>query len=654
MLSSFLQLSDTGITSTVTENRRQATNYYLGRLDGREPADTALSGQVGGDVADMTDAALAEFCGNYLQGQSIAELRPEGEQDRIPARVESAAVNEVIMRQNPGYEILQNGAQAAMLYKDGIVCVEACEEDEARSRYVGDLPPEQQRVMAGEVDGELDKNGTLSWAETRRRVKLRNIAPENFFDDADWPGWALKGATFAAERIYYPRGDLVALGYTWEQVKDLKEVRIMGASTLSDDVPNRYANRGDTPRPVEDAEQELIEVFVCYVRLPAKGRTLALHKVLMADNTILSKEPADFIPYAKGKIIPFVGRAAGVSLFDRLKSVEDGTSFAYRNMEDNLAFGNLETLVLGSTANVDDAQTRVPGSYIRADVPTDVQSLPHPDLTSQAQAYLAELRTLRSERGGAQLDLANADRQLIKGNVGQDVGLGVLSAAEQRAAWYSSNLANTLLLQVFLLTHETLRRYETDPVGVWVAGQYLQVSGQQFREREGANVRLGMSSGERNRRLRALDANIQMQAQIAQITGPGVLSGLQQLHTALVERDQVAGLEQELWLDPQSPESLQAQQAASQSQQQQQQIAMQMAAAEEQGKQQDRQLDKYKHDSELQWKYYDTQTDAGLKEAEIVADNVTKLTQGAQSGADNQAESGGAGNGAANRSGGGG
>jgi hypothetical protein len=163
-----------------------------------------------------------------------------------------------------------------------------------------------------------------------------------------------------------------------------------------------------------------------------------------------------------------------------------------------------------------------------------------------------------------------------------------------------------------------------------------------------------MSSGERNRRLRALDANIQMQAQIAQITGPGVLSGLQQLHTALVERDQVAGLEQELWLDPQSPESLQAQQAASQSQQQQQQIAMQMAAAEEQGKQQDRQLDKYKHDSELQWKYYDTQTDAGLKEAEIVADNVTKLTQGAQSGADNQAESGGAGNGAANRSGGGG
>ena len=52
LIRDYLLRSDSGSGSTLSLNRRQATDYYLGRLDGRAP-EPGLSQQLGGDVADM-------------------------------------------------------------------------------------------------------------------------------------------------------------------------------------------------------------------------------------------------------------------------------------------------------------------------------------------------------------------------------------------------------------------------------------------------------------------------------------------------------------------------------------------------------------------------------------------------------------------------
>ena len=634
LIRGFLHRSENYSGSTLSSNRDQATDYYLGRINGRAPADEGLSAQLSGDVADMTDAVMSEVCFSLLSSDQIVEVEPEGDEDRMGARIETAVCNKVIMDQNCGYAILSDAVQAAALYKNGIVAVEPQTIKRPRTRYVGDVPDEQAKVLEGETGGDYS-DGQLSWTEEQKRVVLRNVAPENWFTDKEFPGWSLKNTNFCAERIYYSRGDLIDMGYDKDVVDDLNTTTVLNKVQ---DVTRRYATQSEDSRAQSTDEQQLVECYRCYIRLGEADGSLRLYYVLQAGDKILERTPCDMIQYAIGKIIPVVGRFHGVSINDRLKPIEDGITQAFRQMEDNLSYTNNSELVLGSTARVDDAKLRIPGGYIRADDPNDVVPLPTQDLTSNATAYLAEMRQLRSERGGSALDMQRADSQLMRGsNQVGSMGVGMLlSAAEMRSAWYCRNLAETLIRQVFELTHETLRRYEMDPVGVWVANQYIQVDTRQFREREVFTVRAGLSSGERVRKLQALDTTIQYQLQAAQIAGPGVLSNLQGLYALLTDRDRCAGIDtpQRYWLDPESQQSQQAQQANAQSQQQMQQTQEAMAAAEIQDKRDEKALDKYKHDTDLEWKYFDTRSDNDMKEAELVV-------KAAQSGGEGQAEGSG-------------
>ncbi|MCP4169341.1 MAG: hypothetical protein GY758_01055 [Fuerstiella sp.] len=644
LLEDYINRSENGPGSTLANNRDQATDYALGRIAGRG-TEAGLSEQISGDVADMTDALLAEMSANLLGSDNICELEPDGDEDIIPARIESAVVNRVIMDQNPGFEILTSAVQGAALYKNGIVCVQAHTIDEPRSRYVGEnISGEQKTIIEGETGGEIGKDGILTWTETKKRVQLRNVSPENWFTDNDYPGWSLQGTNFAAERIHYARGDLLELGYSWDQVKDIPHATILTSGNAEKgDITRRYASQNEQSRAQATIEQDLIETYWCYIRLAESGHKLRLYRVHMADNLILDKVPCDFIPYAVGKLIPFIGRFHGVSLHDRLKPVEDGKTAALRQMEDNLAYGNNEELILGPTADSDDAKHRIPGGFIRSGDPNDVVPMAHNDLTSPTMAYLQTMDKLRAERGGSSLDMQSGDSQLLRGqNQIGSMGVGlIMTAAEMRTAWMTRNFAETMLRQVFLLTHRTLRSYDVDPVGVWVAGQFAQVSSQMFKEREAVNVRGGMSSAERTRRIQALDYNINMQVQSAQVVGPGVLSDTRRLHQALTDRDKAAGIDNpgRYWLDPDSPQSQQAQQQNAEGQQAQQQAAQAMEQAEQQSKELDRQLKKYQGDQEIQWKYYDTNADNERTEAKLVADGINKQLERSNGAANSPADS---------------
>jgi hypothetical protein len=85
------------------------------------------------------------------------------------------------------------------------------------------------------------------------------------------------------------------------------------------------------------------------------------------------------------------------------------------------------------------------------------------------------------------------------------------------------------------------------------------------------------------------------------------------------------GRPEEYLTDPDSEEGQQAQQQISQAGQQQAQQQAQMMQMQAQIEQMKIAQDKYKVDQELRWKYYDTNVDAGLKEAELTVDNVIEL-----------------------------
>ena len=85
------------------------------------------------------------------------------------------------------------------------------------------------------------------------------------------------------------------------------------------------------------------------------------------------------------------------------------------------------------------------------------------------------------------------------------------------------------------------------------------------------------------------------------------------------------GLPEQYLIDPDSEQGMKAQEQIRQQGEQMSQMQKQMAGMQQQMETQKLQLDKYKHDSELKYKYYDTNVDAGLKEAEMTVDNVVAM-----------------------------
>jgi len=116
-------------------------------------------------------------------------------------------------------------------------------------------------------------------------------------------------------------------------------------------------------------------------------------------------------------------------------------------------------------------------------------------------------------------------------------------------------------------------------------GTYQDVDPGEWRARDRINVKVGVSPGERSKRVGALNQMLAYQMQLLQSGGANVMLTLNNVHRLLLDLGTAQGLDsiESYWIDPESPESLEAQQAMgqqsqmqAQQQQQAQAFAMQM------------------------------------------------------------------------------
>jgi hypothetical protein len=242
----------------------------------------------------------------------------------------------------------------------------------------------------------------------------------------------------------------------------------------------------------------------------------------------------------------------------------------------------------------------------------------------------------RSERGGASLDLASAEMQLA-GNVGDQGAERQISIKEQLAGQMTRTLANTLIKQTYILVHSTLRLYMPGELTAKLNGQWTTTDPSDWAERRKVNVQSGMTQGEKQQRLQALNALIAQQVNfISQGKGDEITND-GKVYNAVMDWSRAANLDnpEQYWIDPDSEQAMQAKQGkAEQAQAQQQaQVEAQNAMIEKQTQMQaelfglSKQLEKYVHDSELVYKYASDRLDAEVEEAKIIGSSTLDLTR---------------------------
>lgn len=553
-----------------------AVDYYYGRPRGDETEGRSQIQSL--DVADMVQGIIAQILPAFTVDR-VCEFEPDGPDDEAMARLESDAVNNVLMEGSRGYVVFSEALQDALLLKNGIIKV-----------YL-----EDGRVTAKAVD------------------------PLNFKVHPSADNHILDGRAGVFEGKDYTRGDLVSMGFPRAKVAEIPA----GDDGLTDTAYARHPSQS-APIPSGDVwPAERVRIWEAYVQLP-KGDTLELHRVLFGGHTILLDEKADFVPYATGSAVPEPHRFWGLSMYDRLKTVQDGKTAGLRQWLDNLANANNSRVVANDGVHLPDLLDSRPGGVVRVKSMTPVAEaimpLPVIDAGPNAQAFLSYMDAVRCDRGGAALQMATGEAQLGQGAIGSQGVDRIFSVQELQAGRMARTLAESLLRSAFLLVHTMLRTEVRDELTLRLADRWVAVDPAKWRPRQRVNVRSGLSPGERSRKAAAAAAVLQYQQMALQMGLDGVLVTLPNMYNALMDWTVAMELDagEKYFTDPRSQTAAQGaqdkqrQQAEAQaSQQQLQQAMLQLEASK-------LQLEKWKAEMENRQKIWTERLHAEIEEAKIV------------------------------------
>lgn len=617
----------------LAESRKQSYDYYFQRARGDEVV--GRSSLVTGDLSAMTEGNLALMT-EPLLNKRIVEFCAYDSADEEQANLESDCVQVMLFKRQNGFIELTSAIKDALQLRNAVVKIYVdtrTHKQEVRRENVALEVVSEVLDQIGQVDvHKFDpKTGKLSATVTKvtRKFRVEAIAPENFLYPKDWHRQDLEDIPFCAERHVEPRSTLIERGFPKNKVMLLRRWN------------NPYQNASDArlPRNITllnqpiDKSQELVEWYEAYVRMDDGTGASELRRICFSDQWILEDEPADVVCYATGVAIINPHTFMGISLFDKIKWVQDSSTALTRALMDNLnATSKNRTAHLdGICEEQDITDGRINGS-IRVnstavqDVRQAIMAFGVPDTSANILANLNHFRSVRSEAGGAALDLATGQMQLNDrvGSQGLDRAYSVM---ESLALFMTRVIANTLVRTMYLIAHETLRTQWKEPIVFKRGNKWVKTNPAEWPVRDAVEVNLGKSLNERARESGVLERNMDRQQFLAAAGMEEVLVDVDTYHAAYLAWLRVNDVENpdKYVVDPRSDKAKGAmkrkQQERMQAAQKQDALINQTIALE----QLRTAMTKYQTDVKTQFDYYNTVINAQIEEAKITAGAVIEL-----------------------------
>jgi len=621
---------------TVSQQREQALDYYFQRKRGDEVI--GRSAVVSGDVSAMVEATVAQMM-EAFSSDRICDFDPFGPEDEDQAQLESEAVQWFVMGRENGFLELLSAIKEALLLRNGVIKIEACDKTTRRTRRLGNVEPAAlaelitpEEVVDYKYDADtLELHVTVE--VTTREFVMQSVPLENYLYHSEWCHPTLEGIPIVAERHLDSRSDLLALGFPRQKV--------MGLTAHKHDLKaeSNARNPRNVKKPTQtiDPSQDMVEWYEVYVRVDGGDGIDELHRVCISyvDGVILEDKPTPFCRLAAGTAILNPHRHTGISLYDKLKQNQDMRTALRRALLDNVNATTKNRLAgFDGVVNVDDVTDGRVNNMVRvkptvSDIRQALMALAVPDTSGNILANLESTARERSEMGGAALDLQTAQMQIGGDRMGSQGLEKAYSVAEQLSAAMMKTIASTLIRDVFLLAHRTLREYFDEPVPIKRNGKWQYVQPATWPERQNVTVKPGMSPGERARRVQAMSEVINAQMMLADRGMDKVMVDLDGFNRAMMDWARLAEVQnpEQYFIDPESDRAqaaLQDKQKSAAELDMQKKTLMQQAFGLEQMR---LAFEKYRQDSDLQFKYFAEILGVEVEEAKIVGSATVDLAK---------------------------
>jgi hypothetical protein len=633
----------------IAQDRVKALNYYLQRERGDEQA--GRSRVIAGDVSAMVESNLAQMLESF-SSPDLAEFQAVSEQDDDQAALESAVVTDFIMNRNNGYHELGSAIKDGLLLRNGWVYIdveetpitETLELENATGEAIAELHNNTAlNVKVLEFD-EKAATAKIRVTQVFRKFLFQAEDPANVLYPKNYNSVDVQEIPFIARRHLETRDKLIRRGFPKTKVRRLKAYdQDSKIDSMARDVRQDVA----TETPIDES-QERIEWFECYVLVDSGDGTSERRRIAVAGvnkDAILENVPVTLVPLATGS--PFINphRLTGISLFDKLRQGQDINTSLTRALLDNVnTVIKNRTAYLDGKVNVEDLEDGRPNGNIRVrasvgDVRSAITPFAQPDISAGILQNLNYQRQVRSEMGGASLELATGQMQMSGGRIGSQGVDRAFSVMEQLAAHMTKNMAQTLIRSSWLLAHAMIRQFYDEPVEIKRNGRWRSAVPSTWPARSAVNVRVGMSPNERARKVATMKTILDSQIGLAREGMSGQLVDAERFYKAVTDYARLADIPnpEQYYIDPQSEPAKQAAQAQAQkaeSESQASRALMSQAVGLEQLR---AAMEKYKTDVEYQFKYWAETIRAEIAEAQIVGKATADLIKQTKFGANGNA-----------------
>jgi hypothetical protein len=566
--------------SALSDDRANAIDYYLGEELGNEIE--GRSRVISMDVQDTIESALPQLLKVFVAGDKVVTFDPKSAEDMDAADQESDYINHVVMEKNEGYKTFYVWFKDALLSKNGYVKAYYKKEYDILEESYEGLTDAQLQMMASDEKIEVLEHTAypdpsvdmmmlqeqammtgqdpmsimqpmlhdvkIKVTESKDRICIENVAPENMMVAVDTSGPSLMDARFVQHR------EIMTRAAAAEQF-GLSMKKIDGIFAETNEAYQLEAIARDIYNEEYDRVVESSNILVrdTYIRIDGE-----LMRYVVIGNTIVFKEKTDVIPFACITPMIMPHRHIGRSYADLTMDIQLIKSTLLRGQLDNMYLANNGRYAISSRVNLDDMLTSRPGGIVRVegDPGTSIMPLSHPPLPASSFSMVEYMDSMKEKRTGI-----TAYNQGLDSNSLNKTATGVaqiMSAAQQRIELVARTFAETGVKDLFKLVHRLIRTTYTKPDIVRLRNKWVEVDPREWKNRNDLTISVGLGAGNKDQQLTHLMTILQMQkeALAAGITSP------EKIYNALAKLTQNAGFKnpEEFWTNPnENPQGAQQQ-----------------------------------------------------------------------------------------------
>lgn len=579
-----LDALSTDQASTLTSERTDAVNYYMGDMSKDMPATEGRSKAVSTDVADTIEGMMPSMMEIFCGGDEVVKFAPVGPEDVPLAEQETDYVNHVFMEKNPGFLVLYSFIKDALLSKNGIVKAFASEEEKEEKKTFYDQPDDAYGLIINEPGIEVTEHSetddgqggklhdvTVVCRTKYNKICVEGVPPEEFGIARN--AKSIRTASYYFHEVKKSESDLIADGYDEDQIKSLPSYS--SPAKTEESARDTVAETTEASGADENLNKAMrpIRVTEHYIRMDyEENGKVRLYRVTtggeQGDVLLRDGKPdvseEDLPRFAAMTPIIMTHRFFGRSVADLVMDIQRIKTALLRAVLDNAYLANNPRVVVSeedaNESTLDDLLVSRPGGVVRVkrNAQTAAAWQTVPTIGNHVFPLIEYQDMVKEQRTGVGRQAQGIDADALQNQSATAVNQ-LFSAAQARIRLIARIFAETGIKDLFWILHGVIRMHGGKQETVRLRNQWVTVDPKSWRSRDDLEINVGLGYGGKAQRMAQIMSLIGLQKEaltggLTELVQPKQLYNSAKEFTKLLELKNV----EDFFTDPESDEGKEA------------------------------------------------------------------------------------------------